>query len=234
MTALRASAAAPQTAPAERFLTADYARPAQSLARRLLGQRLVRILDDGARLSGIIVEAEAYIGVRDRASHAFNGRRTARNESMYTAPGAAYVYFTYGMHEMFNVVCGREGEPVAVLIRALEPQEGLEIMSRLRPQPPAKPRAPTGAHPNTHLCSGPGKLCQALAIDRSLDREDLATSPRLFIERARPRPFPASLLVTTARVGVESCGDWAHAPLRWFVRGNPHVSRGPRGLTARG
>ena len=96
----------------------------EKLARRLLGQRLVRTLGDGTRLAGIIVETEAYLGVRDRAAHSFGGRRTPRNESMFARPGTAYVYFTYGMHHCVNVVCGRRDEPVAVLIRALEPVEG--------------------------------------------------------------------------------------------------------------
>ena len=207
---------------AARWRRADFATDSKSLARALLAQRLVRILDDGTRLSGLIVETEAYLGPRDKAAHSFAGRRTARNESMYQQPGTAYVYFTYGMHFCMNVVCGEADEPVAVLLRALMPEEGLDAMRRHR----SAKRRP-GAPPlrDTDLCSGPAKLCQALAIDRALDGEDLAASPRLFIERAasievRPRDVGRS-----ARIGVAYAGDWAHRPLRWFLSGNPHVSR---------
>lgn len=106
--------------------------PAEELAPALVGMVLVRVLESGERLSGRIVETEAYLGVKDRAAHSYGGRRTARNEAMYARAGTAYVYFTYGMHFCVNVVCGREDEPVAVLLRALEPLEGLEAMARNR------------------------------------------------------------------------------------------------------
>src|SRR5262245_61693000 len=109
-----------------------FSRDSETLAHALLGKKLVRVLQNGERLAGIIVETEAYVGVIDRASHPFGGRRTPRNESMYGRAGTAYVYFTYGVHHCVNVVCGRENEPVAVLLRALEPVEGLEAMRRLR------------------------------------------------------------------------------------------------------
>ena len=105
-----------------------YSTDSATLAQALIGRVLVRALEDGTRLAGVIVETEAYLGVEDRAAHAFGGRRTARNESMYGPPGTAYVYFTYGMHFCFNVVCGRRDEPVAVLIRALQPIEGMDRM----------------------------------------------------------------------------------------------------------
>lgn len=190
----------------------------------MLGQRLVRVLEDGTRLAGVIVETEAYLGVMDRAAHAFGGRRTARNESMYGPPGTAYVYFTYGMHHCFNIVCGRAGEPTAVLVRALEPTEGLDEMRRRRGLGPESPE--------TSLCSGPAKVCQALGIDRGLDGIDLAADPRLLVERARVRAFPGERLANTARIGVGYAEDWAEAPLRWLVRGNPHVS-GQRDRPAR-
>src|SRR5262245_56893700 len=115
-----------------RMTSEDYGLPAARLARELLGCVWVRTLDSGARLAGRIGETEAYLGVKDKASHTYGGRRSARNEPMWGAPGLAYVYFTYGMHHCFNVVCGREGEPVAVLLRALEPVEGLEQMREHR------------------------------------------------------------------------------------------------------
>lgn len=215
-----------------RWKRADFATDPKRLARALLGQRLVRILDDGARLAGIIVETEAYLGERDRAAHSFGGRRTARNESMYQRPGTAYVYFTYGMHFCMNVVCGSEGEPVAVLLRALMPVEGLDEMRRHRSGKRRRGAAPLR---DTDLCSGPAKLCQALRIDRALDGEDLVASPRLFIERAAGEGGRADAdggveirrrdVARSARVGVSYAGEWAARPLRWFLSGNPHVSR---------
>lgn len=193
-----------------RFLSSDSASVAQSL----LGCRLVRILDDATRVSGTIVETEAYVGVEDRASHAYAGRRSPRNESMYARPGTAYVYFTYGMHYCMNVVCGTVGEPVAVLLRALEPVEGLEHMRLRRGQKIA----------DTGLCSGPAKLCQALAIDRNLDGVDLVTSDALFIEE-RPAKRPPIAMERGPRIGLGEVGRWRHAPLRWWIKANPHVSR---------
>lgn len=195
-----------------------YSTGPESLAVSLLGKLLVRVLSDGERLSGIIVETEAYVGVIDRASHAFGGRRTPRNESMYARPGTAYVYFTYGMHHCVNVVCGRAGDPLAVLIRALEPVEGLERMRTLR----GSSTRPGRRHKDTDLCSGPGKLCQALAIDRDLDGTDLAAADTLFIERG-PRGMPRDT-ACTPRIGLGQAGEWASKRLRWLVESNPHVS----------
>ena len=198
-----------------------YARPADALAVALLGRTLVRVLDDGTRLAGRIVETEAYLGPQDRAAHCFGGRRTPRNESMYAQPGTAYVYFTYGMHHCFNIVCGREGTPAAVLIRALEPTEGLEEMRRRRSARRGR------VVRDTDLCSGPGRLCEAMAIDRRDDGVDLADqASRLFILRGTGPLSADETLLNTARVGVGYAGDWADRPLRWCVAGNPHVSRG--------
>ncbi|MEC9373372.1 MAG: DNA-3-methyladenine glycosylase [Planctomycetota bacterium] len=206
---------------AERLGRRDYAVDSVRLAKRLIGQRLVRVLDDGTRLSGIIVETEAYLGAEDRGAHSFGGRRTPRNESMYSAPGTFYVYFTYGMHFCCNVVAGREGEPVAVLLRAAEPEEGIEVMRRNRSARPRK-----GALRDSDLCSGPGKLCQAMGIDRGLDGSDLVGGGAVFIERVRGRAHPDSALMNTARIGLGIDGEWGAAPLRWALSGNRHVSRG--------
>jgi len=199
-----------------RALRRFYATDPVSLARRLLGQRLVRVLPDGTRLSGVIVETEAYLGRRDKAAHSYGGRRTARVEPMYGSPGTSYVYFTYGMHHCFNVVCGREGEPVAVLIRALEPREGLEQMRARR----------KGMRRERDLCSGPARLCEALGIDRRLNAVDLVRDDRLFIELARARPMESRRVANTARIGVGYAGPWARRRLRWLVRGHPCVSVG--------
>jgi DNA-3-methyladenine glycosylase len=200
---------------AERF-TSLGADPVTT-ARRLLGQRLVRVVD-GRRLAGTIVEVEAYLGREDRAAHTWGGRRTARCQSMYLPGGHAYVYFTYGMHHCLNVVCGREDEGVAVLIRALEPTEGLDAMFRRR----------RAARRATDLCSGPAKLAEALAIDRSLDGIDLRRHAGLKIERLRARALPAQRIQATPRIGVDYAGPWSRKPLRFLIRGNPHVSGGAR------
>lgn len=221
---VRSSPGAP---PPHRLIRRDYARSAADLAQALLGACLVRTLDDGARLSGIIVETEAYVGVEDLASHARGGRRTPRNESMYGPPGIAYVYFTYGAHYCLNAVCGRVDEPAAVLIRALEPIEGIERMRANRAV-----RVDPNSLRETDLCSGPGKLCQALGIDRTLDGADLTLSDRLWIERKPRTELRTEPLGNSPRIGIGYAGEWALRPLRWFVRGNPHVSGPKRRLTS--
>jgi DNA-3-methyladenine glycosylase len=193
-----------------------YQRDAVTLARALVGQRLVRVID-GRRLAGVIVETEAYLGVPDMAAHTYNGRRTPRNQTMWGEGGCLYVYFTYGMHHCANVVARREGEPEAVLLRALEPVEGLDAMRRRR--------AARFRGRDTDLCSGPAKLCQALGIDRGDDGVDLTRGGALFIERLRSRAYPSTSLVVTRRVGVDYAGEWAAKPLRFYLKGNPHVSR---------
>jgi len=203
-----------------RLTRADFARSAEDLAQRLLGSLLVRVTDEGLRLTGRIVETEAYIGIEDRASHAYGGWRTARNESMYGPPGTAYVYFTYGMHHCFNIACGSTGEPPAVLIRALEPIEGVEDMATRR----AKARqGAIGVLRTRDLCSGPAKLCQSLCIDRRLDGVDLKRCPFLYLERGDR--LDAAAIGTGPRVGLGSVGEWSRAPLRYWIKGNPHVSR---------
>ena len=183
------------------------------MAKGLLGQRLVRV-HRGKRTAGIIVEAEAYLGVVDRAAHTFGGRRTDRNESMWRGGGHAYVYFTYGIHYLMNVVAGKTEQPVAVLIRALEPVEGFKTMHRRRKK----------ARHDRDLCSGPAKLTQAMAIDRHLDSIDLVTSPKMFIEKLRGRAFSASHISAGPRVGIDYAGDWKDKPLRFYIKDNPYVS----------
>lgn len=197
-----------------RFERSFFHRGVVQVARALLGQRLVRVVG-GRRVAGLIVEVEAYLGIPDRAAHTYNGRHTARNASMWGDGGHAYVYFTYGMHHCMNVVAGKAGQPVAVLLRALEPVEGLEQMRRHRKK----------ARRDTDLCSGPAKLCEALGIDRKLDGTDLVRGQSLFLERVRQRAYPSSLISMTERIGVDYAGDWAVQPLRFYLQGNPHVSR---------
>jgi len=188
-----------------------FARDTLAVARDLLGQRLVRVVD-GQRLSGRIVEVEAYIGESDQASHARFGL-TQRNAPMYGAPGHAYVYFVYGMHHCLNTVTDSEGFPAAVLIRALEPVEGIEQMREWR-----------GGVPDRLLTGGPARLCQALNIDLALNGIDLcAVDAPLFLE-AEERIADADV-VTGPRVGIRGDDVALRAPWRFSVRGNLHVSR---------
>jgi DNA-3-methyladenine glycosylase len=190
-----------------------YRRPAEEVARDLLGRLLVRELD-GERLALRIVETEAYLGGPDRASHAWGGRRTARNESLYLPGGHAYVYFIYGMHFCLNAVTGEAGVGSAVLLRAGEPVEGAPRMAALR-------EVACRVRPGD-LAGGPGKLCRALAIDRALDGAPLDGAP-LWI--AAGEPVPDGEVAAGPRVGVDYAGEAAAWPLRFAIRGNPHVSR---------
>lgn len=194
-----------------------YRRDPVTLAKALLGHRLVRVLDDGQRLAGRIVEVEAYLGTADQAAHTANGRRTPRNASMWGDAGHAYVYFTYGMHHCMNIVADRAEVPTAVLIRAIEPTEGLDLMRVNRSGKIAADRLKL-----TDLCSGPAKLTQAMAIDRELDGVDLVGDERLTIEQSRP--IAADRIVTATRVGVAYAGQWATKPLRFYERDNMNVS----------
>ena len=198
-----------------------FRRDAPTLARALLGQRLVRVVDS-QRLAGTIVETEAYCGAEDRAAHSFGHRRTPRTEPMFADGGTAYVYFTYGMHHCMNVVAATRDDPQAVLIRALEPTEGLDAIRRRRP----------AARRDTDLCSGPARLCEAMAIDRTLSGLDLLDSEAIWIERLTRRPPPVSRLTVTPRVGVKYAADWADKPLRYCLKDHPHVSRPPRSAFA--
>jgi len=182
-----------------------------TVAQQLLGQRLVVPAPNGTRVSGIIVETEAYRGPQDRASHAYGGRRTNRTESMYQIGGTTYVFFVYGMYHHFNVVTNRSEIPHAVLIRALEPAEGIELMRKRRPR-----------HSDHNLTNGPGKLCIALGIDRTLDRADLLGG-RVWIEAANR--VASSAIACGPRIGVEYAGAWRAKPWRFWIRNNPFISR---------
>ena len=186
---------------------AFYARPTAEVARRLLGRLLISTVG-GRRAVGRIVETEAYIGPHDPACHAFGHRRTQRTETLYGPPGTAYVYFTYGMHWCLNAVTEREGVPAAVLIRALEPLEGLPTMRRRR-----------RTASDRELCSGPAKLCQALGVTGREDGVHL-TRGRLRIVGRPSRQRDA--IIVTPRIGITRAVDW---PLRFLIEGSPWVSR---------
>lgn len=179
-----------------------YNRPTLTVARELIGARLVRILD-GVKLVGLITETEAYISQKDLACHARAGL-TPRTQVMYGEPGHAYVYFTYGNHWMLNVVTEREGFPAAVLIRAIQPIEGVEVMSGRR---------------NGRDTFGPGKLCQAMGIGRSENGVDLTeTSSGLWIEAGIQ--VPNKVVTKGPRVGLNSTPEpWLSKPWRFLVKG---------------
>jgi DNA-3-methyladenine glycosylase len=185
-----------------------YAQPTEGVARQLLGAYLVRVHPEGTTV-GQIVETEAYIGPDDKASHASRGL-TPRTAVMFGPPGFAYVYVIYGMHHCLNVVTEAEGFPAAVLIRAVAPVEGLALMAARRRL--ADPR---------QLTNGPGKLCQAFAIDRRLNGIDLCGDALFIVDRGER---PAEVVATT-RVGVEYAGPWKDKPWRFYIRGQPWVSR---------
>ena len=194
----------------DRLMRDFYQRSTLTVARELLGQRLVRVVD-GQRLSGLIVEVEAYIGEDDAACHAACGR-TPRNEAMYGSPGHAYVYFIYGMHHCLNVVTEETGFPAAVLVRALEPLEGLDIMHRHR-----------SGRPDRELTNGPAKLCQALAIDRVFNGVDLCTGEVLFIEEGRM--VAQEEAGASRRIGIKADELAMSVAWRFYLRGNAFVSR---------
>jgi DNA-3-methyladenine glycosylase len=198
MTQLRRAATLP---------VAFFRRPTETVAAGLLGMVVVSSVG-GEITEARIVETEAYLGYDDPASHGYLHRRNARNGALFGPPGSWYVYLSYGMHWCANLVCQRSGLASAVLLRALEPLNGLEVMRRRR-----------GPVPDRELCSGPGKLCQALGISRELDGEKMSGS--LVIVR-RPDRREETRVAVTPRIGITKAADW---PLRFHVAGSPWLSR---------
>ena len=189
-----------------------YDRPdVVRIARQLLGKVLVTELE-GGRTSGRIVEVEAYNGVVDRASHAWSGRRTRRTEVMYREGGTAYVYLIYGIHHLFNVVTNKKDIPHAVLVRALEPLEGIPVMLKR-----------TGKVKLDHsLTRGPGNLSKAMGL-ATLHTGYSLYEGEIYIGDDGHRVRPAEM-VATPRIGVDYAGPDAALPYRFFVKGNPYVS----------
>ncbi|MDQ0781845.1 DNA-3-methyladenine glycosylase [Chryseobacterium sp. W4I1] len=182
------------------------------LARDLLGKVLFTEIN-GNVTAGIIVETEAYFGVLDKASHAYGGRRTERTETLYSPGGVSYVYLCYGIHHLFNIVTSTEGEPHAVLIRAVEPLIGKEIMEFRRNMPASK----------TAISSGPGSAAKALGIDRSFNKKDL-TENEIWIEDHGIR-YSDEEIVAGPRIGVAYAQEDALLPWRFYIKGNPYVSK---------
>jgi DNA-3-methyladenine glycosylase len=192
-----------------------FERPAQVVASALLGKVLVSSAD-GVETGGKIVETEAYLGPGDPGSHAATRAITARNRVMYGPPGTVYVYFTYGNHHMLNLVCEREGVASAVLIRAVEPTMGVELMRERR-----------GGRPVGALCDGPGKLAQALGVDLRDNGEALGEG-RLVVYDA-PR-VPDADVAVSGRIGLSAGHD---LDLRFYVRESLFVSKGRTGPSPR-
>lgn len=177
-----------------------FTQPTLKVAQKLLGKTLVRIWR-GKRLTGRIVETEAYIGPKDKASHAYLGKKTPRNRAEFMIGGHIYIYLVYGMYWQLNISTETEGKPTCVLIRALEPLEGIN--------------EPT---------NGPGKLCRALKLNKNFYSEDLCRSSRIWLEDGPE--IPKDQIVRSARIGIDYAGPyWSKIPWRFYIKDNKFVSR---------
>jgi len=190
-----------------------------AIARELIGKIIVTKFD-GLTTSGRIVETEAYVGLTDRASHSYGGKRTARNEHMYAASGTAYVYICYGMHHLFNVVTNKKNVPDAVLIRGVEPVKGIDIMLQR-----------TGKQkPDSSLTKGPGNVGKALGITKNNSGLNLTGNKLFIVEDDLSYEYHASraLVASSSRIGIEGAGPAAVLlPYRFYVKGNKFVSGSP-------
>lgn len=186
------------------------------VAQELLGKVLVHEVN-GQRISTRIVEVEAYMGITDRAAHSYGGKRTPRVEVMYGGPGFSYVFIIYGMHYCFNIVTREEGIPQAILIRAVEPLEGLDLMAQNRFK---KLYDQLTKSQIKGLTNGPGKLCKALQIDKDLNGEDLC-GDSLYIEEGESEKFN---IIHSKRVGIDYAGEAKDYLWRFYIEGNKYVS----------
>ena len=189
------------------------------IASELLGKILVVPTKNGERVSGMIVETEAYMGAIDKAAHSYGNRRTARTETMYAIGGTVYIFFIYGMYFQFNVVVGAIDTPHAILIRAVEPVEGVEIMRERRRLKSKKPQTKII---DKNLTSGPGKLCIALGIDKTFNNEDLLGN-RVWLEDGKQ--FSGAEITSGKRIGIDYAEEFAEKPWRFWVKDNQFVSR---------
>ena len=194
-----------------------YSRDTLTVAKDLLGTILVHNVD-GKTLTGKIVETEGYLGLEDKAAHSYGGRRTKRVESMYGPPGTAYVYVIYGMYHCLNLITVEEGVPEGVLIRGVEPLENIEQMAKNRFQ---KSYSKLTAYQKRNLTNGPGKLSMAFGIDRSLDKEDLSKD-RLYLIEGQDEDFD---IIQTTRIGIDYAEEAKDFPYRFYIEGNPYVSK---------
>ncbi len=181
------------------------------VAQLLLGKKLCTSIN-GYYCSGMITETEAYAGINDKASHAYNHKRSSRNEVMYHSGGIAYVYLCYGLHHLFNVVTNVEGIPQAVLIRAIEPIDGIEWMIKRRKYNKIDP----------NLSNGPGKLTQALGINM-VDNGSNLNGKRIWIEEFRS--IPEQQIISTTRIGIDYAEEDALLPYRYYIRNHQWISK---------
>lgn len=193
-----------------------YNRDSIAVAKELLGKVLV-YESGGQKISAKIVETEAYMGIEDKAAHSYGGRRTPRVEVMYGNPGFAYIFLIYGIHCCFNIVANEAENPQAVLIRAAEPLEGMEHMAQSRF---GKSYEQLTKSQRKGLTNGPGKLCGALSIDRSVNGEDLCGN-KLYLEEGEGEEFT---IVTTKRVGIDYAEEARDYPWRFYIKDNEYVS----------
>ncbi|XP_043664188.1 DNA-3-methyladenine glycosylase-like isoform X2 [Vespula pensylvanica] len=201
-----------------------YNTPCEQLAQHLLGKVLVRRLENGTILKGRIVETEGYLGAVDKASHSYQNKVTPRNIPMYMSPGTIYIYMTYGMYHCFNI--SSQGDGSAVLIRALDPLEGIEYMTNQRILK-KKSNISKGIIKDFkvhELCNGPSKLCMSFQLHKSHNKYSLCTWKGLWIE---DDSFQEEIkIVKCARIGIDSCGpEWSSKPLRYYIYGNKSVSK---------
>ncbi len=187
------------------------------IARDLLGKLLVVPTQNGERIAGMIVETEAYLGAIDKAAHSYNNRRTPRNEITYADGGKVYVFFIYGMYFQLNFVTHKAEIPHVVLIRAVEPIEGIEIMRGRR-----SAKNPAAKMPDKNLTSGPGKLCIAFAITRELNGADLL-GERIWLEDYKT--FKEDEIANGKRIGIDYAEEFAEKPWRFWVKDNNFVSK---------
>lgn len=199
-----------------KFSREFYSRDTIVLAKELLGKVLVHEVD-GIKTSGKIVEVEAYRGIKDKGAHAYGGRKTARLEALYGEAGHAYVYFIYGLYYCMNVVAMQEGIPEGVLIRAIEPVEGIEVMSERRFK---KPLNELSKYQLKNLTNGPSKLCSAMDIARAQNLMDLLGN-ELYIEDAENEDFE---IVEAKRVGIDYAEEAKDYLWRFYIKGNKNVS----------
>lgn len=196
----------------QKLLREFYTRPdTLEIARDVLGKILVVPTEAGERVSGMIVETEAYLGAEDKAAHSYGNRRTKRTETMFAVGGTVYIFFIYGMYFQFNIVAGEKGVPHAILIRAVEPLENIEKMRERR-----------GRMKDANLTSGPGKLCIALGIDKSFNNADLL-GDKVWLEEGVK--FSTEKIACGKRIGIDYAGEYAEKPWRFWIKDNPFVSR---------
>lgn len=196
----------------KRLSKSFYLSKALDLAPNLLGKTLVR-KSAGDYIRCKIVEVEAYAGPYDKAAHIYNNRRTARTEAMFLPGGHSYVYIIYGIHHCLNIVAGQKDKPQGVLIRAVEPldNKSFEIIKDNRPIKSTK---------MTDLTNGPGKLCQALNIDKSLNAYNLISGDELFLEDSNIKPE----IVCAPRINIPYAKEYIHKPWRYYIKDNPYIS----------